>query len=135
MDANSLKRKRISAFLEIAQRDLRVAKALLPDSPEAAAFNIQQSAEKQLRAVLEHEVIVLGKTHSLRELANLLPPGHRWREPFLDIDHVSSGATRYRYPTSSGNIVEADGGAIGEDLASVEQLYRDVSAWLSFRTT
>ncbi len=58
MDAASLKRKRISAFLEIAQRDLRVAKHLLPDNPETAAFSVQQSAEKLLRAVLEHEVIV-----------------------------------------------------------------------------
>jgi hypothetical protein len=85
--------------------------------------------------VLEHEGIVSSKTHFLRELANLLPAGHDWREPFLDIDDISSGATRYRYPTSAGNVVEADGGMVGDDLAIVEHLFRDVSAWLSFRTS
>ena len=134
MDANSLKQKRIAAFLALAQRDLANAKLVMMPSPEAAAFHVQQSAEKLLRAVLEHEIIVSGKTHSLRELAHHLPPEHHWRKPFLDIDHISPGSTRYRYPTSSGRILEADTVELGQDIATVEALFRDVSTWLSFRS-
>jgi hypothetical protein len=88
---------------------------------------------KLLRAVLEHEQIVASPTHSLRQLAQLLPKDHRWRDAFDELDRISSAATRYRYPTSAGNIIDADEGLTSTDLANVEKLSREVSAWLSFR--
>jgi HEPN domain-containing protein len=93
MDAKSLKIKRIKAFLEISARDMKSAKILASECLEHAAFLVKQSAEKLLRAVLEHEQIVSSRTHSLRELASLLPVDHAWREPFFALDRVSLGNT------------------------------------------
>jgi HEPN domain-containing protein len=133
MDAKSLKQKRTAAFLELVQRDISAARKLLPDMPGHAAFQVQQAAEKLLRAVLEHEQTIASPTHSLRQLAQLLPKDHRWRDAFDELDRISSAATRYRYPTSAGNLIDADEGLTSTDLALVDKLSREVSAWLSFR--
>jgi HEPN domain-containing protein len=133
MDANSLKRKRIEAFLEIALRDLKNARLLRQESPDDSAFFVQQSAEKLLRAVIEHAGIPAGRTHDIDDLAALLPDGHHWKQRFKEISRISSSATRYRYPTNSGNVMHVDQGELDEDFADVENLVRDVSTWLSFR--
>jgi HEPN domain-containing protein len=108
---------------------------LRKESPDDSPFFVQQCAEKLLRAVLEQEGVTAGKTHSLDELASLLPPEHRWRAPFLAFDRISSAATRYRYPTQAGNILHVDEGDLDRDITTAETLFRDVSAWLSFRLT
>jgi HEPN domain-containing protein len=133
MDAHSLKRKRIDAFLTLSLKDVTVARKLLPDFAEHAAFNMQQAVEKMIRAVLEHEQIVAGNSHNIRQLAELLPNDHLWREKFDAMDHLSSSATRFRYPTSTGNILQSDDGITSHDLADIETMLRDVRAWLLFR--
>jgi HEPN domain-containing protein len=102
--------------------------------PEQAAFFLQQSVEKLVRAVLEHEGLVAGKTHSIGAMSGLLPENHPWREAFDAMDRLSPSATRYRYPTSVGGVLKADRGQLSRDIRDVEHIARDVATWLSFRT-
>jgi HEPN domain-containing protein len=97
------KRRRVSAFLQIADEDIRAAETLAAFLPRQCAFFQQQGVEKLLRAVLEASEIPAGPTHNLRTLTDLLPREHAMHPTFLGFEEFSSAATRYRYPSGSGD--------------------------------
>ena len=101
--ASDLRRRRIAAFLQIAEEELKAAQTLLEALPRQSAFFQQQCVEKLLRAVLEDADVPVGPTHNLRTLADLLPREHALRATFLAFEELSSAATRYRYPSGSGD--------------------------------
>ena len=99
----NLRRRRIAAFLQIAEEEMRAAATLLNALPLQSAFFQQQSVEKLLRAVLEAADIPAGPTHNLRTRADLLPGEHELKATFLAFEEMSSAATRFRYPSGSGD--------------------------------
>ncbi len=102
-DAADHKHRRIAAFLQIAEEEIRAAQTLVGLLPRQCAFFQQQGVEKLLRAVLEASDVPAGPTHNLRTLTDLLPGDHVMRATFLSCEDFSSAATRYRYPSGSGN--------------------------------
>jgi HEPN domain-containing protein len=101
-------RKRVAAFMEIGAGELQAARRLLPDLPDQSMFFLQQAAEKFVRAVIEAEGKVASITHNIRILADVLGKDHPLFAMFVTLQDLSSAATRYRYPTSAGNIMELD---------------------------
>jgi HEPN domain-containing protein len=102
MSAEDLRRRRIGTFLSLAGEEMKAAEMLLQTLPRQSAFFQQQVAEKLVRAVLEVEGIPAGPTHNLRTLTDLLGGGHELRADFLDVEELSSAATRFRYPGGFG---------------------------------
>ena len=102
-DAADHKRRRIAAFLQIADEEIRAAETLAAFLPRQSAFFQQQGVEKLLRAVLEASDVLAGPTHNLRTLTDVLPADHAMRATFLSFEEFSSEATRYRYPSGSGD--------------------------------
>ena len=100
--ASGFRRRRIDAFLQLAREEMRAAATLLDALPRQSAFFQQQCVEKLLRATLEAGDIQAGPTYNLRTLADLLPREHKLRMEFLAFEELSSAATRYRYPSGSG---------------------------------
>jgi HEPN domain-containing protein len=101
-------KRRVAAFLTIGTEELRAARKLLPDLPDQSMFFLQQAAEKLLRACIEAEGKIASITHNLRTLAEVLGKDHSLYDLFVLLQDLSSAATRYRYPTSSGNIMQLD---------------------------
>jgi hypothetical protein len=77
-------------------------------------FHLQQSVEKLVRALIEAEGGVAGPTHNIGALADLLATSHPLRDSLKPLHELSVAATRYRYPTSGGNVFEFEG-----DIAAV----------------
>ena len=121
--------KRVRAFLQIAARELRSAKLLAGESPEDALFLLQQSSEKLARALIEAAGLVAGTTHNIQTLAEILPEGHALKDSLKPVYDLSTAATRFRYPTSGGNIFEADMD-VAAAAAHVEQLMNSVIDYL-----
>jgi HEPN domain-containing protein len=97
--------EKFETYVSLARDDLKAAKMLMRELPRHSAFNIEQAAEKLLKAVLTVE----GKTfsvqhHQLGALAQLLPEGHEWRADLMAFDQFTSYATSLRYPTPGGNM-------------------------------
>jgi HEPN domain-containing protein len=101
-------KRRVKAFMEIGTEELRAAEKLLPDLPDQSMFFLQQAAEKLARALIEAEGKTASITHNIRILADVLGEAHPLFPVFVELQDLSSAATRYRYPTSSGNIMELD---------------------------
>lgn len=118
MSAMSQNRRRVAAFMKIGAEELQAAGRLLADFPDQSMFFLQQSAEKFLRAVIEAEGKTASITHNIRVLADILGEDHPLFPTFVDLQDLSSAATRYRYPTSSGNIMQLD--------ADPQSAFRDV---------
>jgi HEPN domain-containing protein len=94
--------------MEIGAEELQAAGKLLPDLPDQSMFFLQQATEKFVRAVIEAEGKTASITHNIRVLADILGKDHPLFAMFTELQDLSSAATRYRYPTSSGNIMELD---------------------------
>ena len=111
-------RDRIAAFLHLAQEELDAAKWLVERSPRQSAYLVQQSAEKLVRAILTDAEVKFGTGHSLAQMAEALPDDHPWIEKILPLDRHSPAATRYRYPTMAGRLL---------DPPAARELERDVA--------
>jgi HEPN domain-containing protein len=68
-------RKRVEAFLKIAEEELEAARRLQAALPRQAEYFLQQTTEKPLRAVLEIEAIPAGIGHGIAD----------WRICFLPV--------------------------------------------------
>ena len=112
-------RDRIAAFLNLAQEELDAASWLVERSPRQSAYLVQQSAEKLARAILTHADVKFGIGHNLAQMAEALPADHPWIEKILPLDRHSPAATRYRYPTMAGRLL---------DPPTTSELKRDVAA-------
>jgi len=120
----------VESFIALAREDLAVAKKLVTDHPRHAAFNIEQAAEKLLKAVLSTEKIPFNAGHQLGALAALLPTDHPWRADLATFDEFTSYATALRYPTGGGRMPqEPDEGELREDLSRVSALVDEIEDW------
>jgi HEPN domain-containing protein len=131
MAASDHRRKRISAFLQLADEEMRAAQTLLTSLPRQSAFFQQQCVEKLLRAVLESSDVPAGPTHNLRTLTDLLPSDHAMHSTFLAFEEFSSSATRYRYPSGSGDAPEISANLVESRQERVAALRDAVIAYLN----
>jgi HEPN domain-containing protein len=99
--------KRIRALLDLADEDLGAAQALLAVSTRVARYHVQQSAEKAVKALLEHRGLNPGREHRFEFLAEMLPESDPWRSRVQNFDLLSPAATTHRYPTSEGRLIPA----------------------------
>jgi HEPN domain-containing protein len=131
--ASEHRRRRIAAFLQIADEEMRAAETLLNSLPRQCAFFQQQCVEKLLRAVLEAADVPAGPTHNLRTLSDLLPSDHKLKAVFSDFEELSSAATRYRYPSGSGNAPEVSSDLVQSRQESLIDLQKSVETFLKTR--
>jgi hypothetical protein len=129
-DAVDHRRRRIAAFLQIADEEIRAAQTLAAVLPRQCAFFQQQGVEKLLRAVLEASDLPAGPTHNLRTLTDLLPPDHVMRATFLGFEEFSSAATRYRYPSGSGDAPKVPADLVQSRQERLTALRDEVIAYL-----
>jgi HEPN domain-containing protein len=122
MSENPQLRRRVAAFIEIADKELAAARMLTPQLPQQGMFFLQQSAEKLIRALIEADGKVAGNTHNLRVLADILKPSHPLFEILLSVEDLSASATRYRYPTGGGRLsgMDADPEAALRDVEKLQ---------------
>jgi HEPN domain-containing protein len=84
-----------------AQREFRARKA---PNYDAACFHAQQCAEKYLKAILQEQDIVFGKTHNLPALLELiLPTDPSWEMLRLHLQALNTFAVDIRYPGEFAN--------------------------------
>ncbi len=102
MKSRPSKEQRVSAWLRIADSDLRLAEvaASLEDPPgDLASFHAQQCAEKYLKGALTFLRIGFPKTHDLSELCRMLSP--QWPDMPLtasEVAELTDYAVASRYP-------------------------------------
>ena len=100
-------------WLERARSDLEmVRRAMLePPDPAQAAYHLQQSAEKAVKALLAHLGIRYprtgGKGHDIRLAAALVPDDHRFRAEAAALADLTPWATVFRYPTDDPTLAPA----------------------------
>ncbi len=128
-----IKQARIASFLQLASEELESARYLMLPLPKQSAFFMQQAVEKLLRAVLEKEDCLAGITHSIEALAALLPTQHPLRAVFMSFDDISGAATRFRYPTETGNLRAPDISGMPERIADIEELQKRVIAFIQHK--
>ena len=121
--------KRVQALLALADEDLGAARILIGFSMRTARYHVQQSAEKLVKALLEHRGINPGREHRFELLAEMLPEGDPWRSRIQSLDELSPAATTHRYPTSEGRILPPPSRELVErEIAMVAQLVLDIKA-------
>jgi len=125
--------RRIEGFLLIASEELDGAGRFAEPLPRQAAYFLQQTVEKLLRAVLELEGIPAGPSHNILGLAEMLPDGHEFKEVLVSFDDLSTASTRYRYPNERGVVRSIDPKQVTSRLADVRDLDRSVRAFLFSR--
>jgi HEPN domain-containing protein len=130
MTPNELKQNRINGFLDIAAKEYAAANKLGEALPEQAAYFLQQTVEKLIRAVLEALDIRMGVGHNLRTLAEQLPSGHFLINRFADFDDLSSASTKYRYPTNEGKVARFDTRRLKPLTEDVKALTEEVEQYI-----
>jgi HEPN domain-containing protein len=119
--------RRVGALLEMADEDLAGAKAILAISTRLARYHVQQSAEKAVKALLEHRDLNPGREHRFESLAEMLPGSDPWRVRIANLDSLSPAATSHRYPTAEGRIMPPPGRELVErEIAAVAVFIRDI---------
>jgi HEPN domain-containing protein len=119
----------VEALLQMADEDLGAARLLLSFSTRTPRYHVQRSAEKAVKALLEHRGLNPGREHRFGLLAEMLPEGDVWRPRILSLDVLSPAATSQRYPTAEGRILPPPSrDLIENEIAIVVQLVQDVRA-------
>jgi HEPN domain-containing protein len=119
--------RRVHALLALADEDLGAARTLLDFSTRTARYHVQQSAEKAVKALLEHRDINPGREHRFESLAEMLSEGDPWRSRIHSLDLLSPAATTHRYPTAEGRILPPPAQELVErEIALVAQLIQDI---------
>jgi HEPN domain len=98
---------RIDGFLRTADEDLQAAEALAKIGNRLAAFHVQQALEKVIKASLLKAGIEAGAEHHLDALLKKLPENDRTREALWPLRDYGVYATTFRYPTTTGRLVDA----------------------------
>lgn len=118
--------KRVQALLDLADEDIAAARAL-SSLTRVARYHVQQSAEKAIKALLEHRDLNPGREHRFEFLAELLAADDPWRTRIQALDRLSPAATTHRYPTPDGRLLPPPARErVDAELAEVEQLLADV---------
>jgi len=123
-------RKRIEAFLQIADEEYAAATKLREALPRQAEYFLQQTVEKLIRAVLESAERPAGTAHNLSFLAGLLPADHNLRNRFMEFERLSSASTRYRYPSGTGLVPTISAEDVARDWEAVGRLRIEVRSFL-----
>lgn len=125
----------VSSTIALAKENLAVAKKLIAGHPRHAAFNIEQAAEKLLKAVLTAERIRFPTSHhQLGALAALLPEEHLWRADLMAFDDFTSYATAVRYPRPGGGMPhEPEDADLRAGWAEVSALVDEIEDWCKDR--
>lgn len=119
--------RRVRALLDMAEEDLGAARVLLEFSTRSARYHVQQSAEKAIKALLEHRGKNPGREHRFEFLAEMLPDVDAWRSRIQALDVLSPAATTHRYPTAEGRIIRPPArDHVQREIALVEVLIADV---------
>ncbi len=121
----------VSSYISLAKEDLAVATKLMADHPRHAAFNIEQAAEKLLKAVLTAEGIRFPTSHhQLGALAALLPADHLWRADLMAFDDFTSYATALRYQKPGGGLpADPEDADLRQGWAEVSTLVSEIEDW------
>lgn len=118
------------SYIALAKEDLAVARKILDTYPRAAAFHLQQAAEKLLKAVLSAEGITFSAGHQLGQLAGLLPTDHVWRADLMAFDDYTTYATSTRYPLPGGGMPRTPPkDKLDKSLKEVGSLVGEISDW------
>ncbi len=128
----SVQRRRIDAFLQLAEEELQAARQLVRQSPRQAAYLMQQCAEKITRAILTGAGVKYGTGHNLGQMADALPANHPWIDKILPLDELSPAATRYRYPSTEGRLFEPpDTEHLQQDIENLTDLLKEATGFLA----
>ena len=93
----------IVAYLDDVHVELDAASRLVADPPNRlAAFHLQQTAEKLIKAVRLARGLRVTADHNLEILVDELPASDPWRAKLSVLDPLASYATTYRYPSPTG---------------------------------
>lgn len=124
----------VDGYFRVLREDLEAARRLAEGVPRAAAFHLQQAAEKLVKALLSAEDIHVGTTHDIGELAGRLPAGHEWKADLAELDYLSRFATAYRYPSPSGRVAAPPERAVLERFtALIATLADEAEDWCATR--
>ena len=94
----------VEGYFDIAKEDIEAAERLLNYVPRAAAYHLEQAAEKMVKAVLVAEGEDPGASHDIATLVDMLPTGHEWKADLAALSPLSRFATSFRYPTPTGRV-------------------------------
>ena len=131
MKAKDIQKRRIASFRQLAGEELAASVALAAGNRRQSVYLLQQAVEKMVRGVLESHSIPAGATHNIRALADLLPPGHALIERFKTFDELTPAATRYRYPTSEGHILDISEDRLKRLIEAVKALQLEIDPLLA----
>jgi HEPN domain-containing protein len=119
--------RRVRALLEMAGEDLAGAKVLLDSSTRLARYHVQQSAEKAVKALLEHRGVNPGREHRFEMLSEMFPADDPWRSRVHAFHRLSPAATSLRYPTAEGRVLPPPARNVVEgEIDSVVKLIAEV---------
>jgi len=96
-----LNKKTALRWIQIADRDLDVAKLLPEGHADSSAYHFQQAAEKYLKGFLAAHQVPLRKSHNISTLlleASKLDTEFLSLSSEIDLDVITEFATHYRYP-------------------------------------
>jgi len=136
MKRPSKKRDLVGAWLEKADRDLRLAELAVsqPDPPcDLISFHAQQCAEKYLKGALTFLRVPFPKTHDLEELCRLLSP--HWQDmPFTadELVELTDYAISTRYPDEWEDISLAEARqaiAVAKRVRDAVRTFLETKGW------
>lgn len=121
----SVQKRRVAAFLQLAEEELAATGLLAEQGPRQAAYHCQQCAEKIARGILTDADVAFGTGHNLARMAAALPEDHSWAERIRALDRHSPAATRYRYPSLTGKLFESPNTQrVKRDIAELTSLLK-----------
>jgi|CXWL01.1.fsa_nt_gi HEPN domain-containing protein len=118
---------RIASLLKVAAIDLADARSLAGSGSRNAAFLLEQSAEKIIRAVLTSEAIHPGIKHELDKMVDAVPDANPLKALLRGIEHLGRFATSFRYPTAEGKILPLPPD-IGKSIDAVQRALDEAAA-------
>ena len=122
----------ILAYLQAAADDLDAARRLASPPNRLAAYHLQQTAEKIVKAILIDRAVQPTAEHRIDLLVDRLPAGDAWVPRLRPLDRLTPFATSYRYPTPSGRLKDAPViEVIEREIAELSVLLDDVRAALT----
>jgi HEPN domain-containing protein len=115
--------KRVTAYLELATKDVEAAELLVAGGNRYAAYHVQQAVEKLTKAALLANGIEAGIEHRLEELFKRFAEGDPWPARLHPLASYSAYATAFRYPTPGGRIPsDPPADTIRRDLTTIRDL-------------
>jgi HEPN domain-containing protein len=117
--------KEVARWTEKAEQDFLAAEELVRSGDERltgiVCFHAQQCAEKYLKALLVYQGVAFPKTHDLRLLLDLVPPGVSLGLPREQVVPLNRYVIEGRYPGDWEPITVAEARSALEMAQSVRQ--------------